>query len=204
MAELAEAGDMPPKKKRAKLRLLLLVVLFFSLLYLGRSSGVVPKVNVAYMQELVRSSGSWGMAVFVLAFATGLLLQIPGMIFIAAGILVYGKAIGYWVCLVGALVAVTASFLLVRLVGGKALTSIDNAFLRRSLLRLEEKPVRWVIILRAIFLTAPPLNYGLALSNVRLRDYFVGSLLGLIVPMLVVTTTFDYLFSTPWAKRLLF
>lgn len=199
-----EAVPGKKMKKSAKIRLVLIVVLLVALLFLGRSSGMVPKVNVAYIQQLVRSAGPWGMVVFVVAFSAGLLLQIPGMIFIAAGILVYGKAVGYWVCLVGALVAVTTSFLLVRLVGGKALAGVDNAFLKRSLLRLERRPVRWLIVLRATFLTAPPLNYGLALSSIRFRDYFVGSLAGLIVPMLVVTTTFDYLFSTPWAKRLLF
>lgn len=192
------------RKKLARIRLVLLLCVIGLLLYLGRSSGIVPKINVAYMQEMVRSAGPWGMGAFVLAFVVGLLLQVPGMIFIAAGILVYGKALGYWVCLMGAVVAVSSSFLLVRLVGGQALTTIDNALMKRLLNRLDEKPVRLVIVLRAIFLTAPPLNYALALSRIRFRDYLVGSLLGLVVPMLVVVLSFDYLFSTPWVRQILF
>ena len=45
----------------------------------------------------------------------------------------------------------------------------------------------------AEFQTAPPLNYALALSGVRLRDYLVGTLIGLPLPIAAYCIFFDLL-----------
>jgi len=49
--------------------------------------------------------------------------------------------------------------------------------------------------LRLVFWLAPPVNYALALSKVRLRDFILGSVLGLLVPIGIATFFFDWLFG---------
>jgi uncharacterized membrane protein YdjX (TVP38/TMEM64 family) len=56
--------------------------------------------------------------------------------------------------------------------------------------------VRNVVILRTVFQTLPTLNYALALSGMRLRDYFLGTLIGLPLPIAVYCLFFDYLITT--------
>jgi uncharacterized membrane protein YdjX (TVP38/TMEM64 family) len=45
-----------------------------------------------------------------------------------------------------------------------------------------------VFLLRLVFWLAPPVNYALALSNIRFRHYFAGSLLGLVLPIALIAT----------------
>ena len=54
-------------------------------------------------------------------------------------------------------------------------------------------PIRTVAILRVTLVMFPPLNYALALSSIKFRDYVARSLLGLIPPILVLTVFFDQL-----------
>jgi len=44
-----------------------------------------------------------------------------------------------------------------------------------------------------LFQTVPPLNYALAMSGIRFRDYLVGTLLGLPLPIMAYCLFFDYL-----------
>ena len=48
-----------------------------------------------------------------------------------------------------------------------------------------------VFVLRILFQMAPPVNYALALSSIRLRDYVLGSLLGLTPVILLVVIFFN-------------
>ncbi len=72
-------------------------------------------------------------------------------------------------------------------------SSIERPIFRRILDRLVTQPIRTVALLRLIFWMAPPLNYALAMSNVRYRDYLVGSAIGLTVPIAGVSLFFDWL-----------
>ncbi|MHC4830871.1 MAG: TVP38/TMEM64 family protein, partial [Planctomycetota bacterium] len=86
-------------------------------------------------------------------------------------------------------------FFVVRGVGGKALSEVENRFLQRALSKLDERPVLTTIGLRTLFLMSPPLNYALGLSSITFRNYLVGSLLGLIIPVAGLTFLFDWLLA---------
>jgi uncharacterized membrane protein YdjX (TVP38/TMEM64 family) len=53
-----------------------------------------------------------------------------------------------------------------------------------------------VAILRLILWMAPPLNYALAMSAVRFRDYVIGSALGLLIPIALASLFFDWVVAT--------
>ena len=51
---------------------------------------------------------------------------------------------------------------------------------RKVLELMGERPIAVVTVLRMVFAFSPVLNYALAMSTVRLREYVFGSLIGLI------------------------
>jgi uncharacterized membrane protein YdjX (TVP38/TMEM64 family) len=61
------------------------------------------------------------------------------------------------------------------------------------LARLDRRPLLAVLVLRTLFQTMPTLNYALALSGLRLRDYLLGTVLGLPLPIAVYCIFFDSL-----------
>ena len=93
---------------------------------------------------------------------------------------------------------------MVRAVGGQALGAVQKPWIVKLLVKLDEHPVRWMVVLRSVAFISPPLNYALALTRIRFRDYALGSALGLVGPMAIVTVFFDWLFATEWVHRCLF
>jgi uncharacterized membrane protein YdjX (TVP38/TMEM64 family) len=166
------------------------------LLVAGHLTGASQWLTRDNVHGAVQRAGAWGIVLYVVLFAVAELLHVPGVVLVAAGILAFGPALGFLVSFGAALVSVTVSFLVVRAVGGVPPTErIRWAWARRVLDHLEERPVRSVILLRLVFWMFPPLNYALALSPLRLRDYLVGSALGLLVPLAVMAALFGRLFG---------
>ena len=77
--------------------------------------------------------------------------------------------------------------------GGDALRNLNGELAKRLLSQLDDHPIRSTVLLRMVFQTVPPLNYALAMSGIRYRDYLVGTLLGLPLPIMAYCLFFDFL-----------
>ena len=174
-------------------RVLALVVVLGGLFAVGIATGVTDHLSVDVMRDAIVGAGALGVLMFIAAFAVGLLVQVPGMLFIGAAALAWGQGGGAVVGLAGAVIAVTASFIVVRSVGGKLLDDVQKPWLRKIMAKLEARPVRTIALLRLVMWLAPPLNYALAMSGVTLRQYVVGSAIGLVVPITLASVFVDAL-----------
>ena len=79
-----------------------------------------------------------------------------------------------------------------RFLGGDALQQLKNPLARRVFGTLNQRPVLSVALLRVLMQTAPSLNVALALTGVKLRDYVLGTLLGLPLPIALYCVFFDF------------
>jgi uncharacterized membrane protein YdjX (TVP38/TMEM64 family) len=179
--------------KPVHLRLILAAVLIVILIAAGKITGAHQYFTPDKVQDLVQDAGIWGYVLFIIIFSIGELLHIFGLIFVAAGVYAFGEFAGLLLGIVGGTIAVCVSFLVMRTVGGRAFTRIDKPWVVRILQRLDTKPIRTVIILRLVFIMYPSLNYLLALTSIRFRDYLIGSVVGLIIPISVFVFFFDWL-----------
>lgn len=172
-------------------RLILLAVVLVTVLLLVELTGLREQFSLPALRALLEANLVVGVLLFVLAFAIGNLIQLPGWPFLAAAILALGTVAGGLVTYVAACVSCLVTFQVVRGLGGSALRDIDKPLARKILARLDRHPVRSVVLLRLLFQTMPALNYTLALSGVKRRDYLLGTLLGLPLPLLVYCFFFD-------------
>jgi len=147
------------------------------------------------IRDLAVGAGCVGVFAYLGAFSLGSLIQIPGAAFLIGARVAYGPELGFLLAYVGALAAITLSFVVVRAVGGKALDEVRCKPMRTMLAKLDERPVRTVVALRTLLMLSPPLNYALAMSRVRFRDYFVGSAIGLVAPVAVWVFLSDVVLS---------
>lgn len=174
-----------------RLRLLILLALLLGLYLLGRHLGVTS-LSPARLKALLDGAGPAGVLLFFAAFAIGELLHVPGVVFVVVAVLGYGRLLGGGLAYAGALGSLCFGFAVMRGVGGQALAGVGvsrRPILRRLLQHLDERPVRSVIVLRLALFLAPALNTALALSQVRFRDYLLGSALG-ILPAIIAVTLF--------------
>lgn len=186
--KLLNGKAMRPHKR------LIAVVLFLLLLFaLFELSGARAHFTLGFLQQVIREHQTSGLLIFVLAFALGNLVQIPGWIFLAAAVLTLGQMWGGVVTYIAASISCIITFFTIRLVGGNALRKLDSKLAVDLLGRLDAHPIKSILLLRMLFQTIPALNYTLAMSGVRFRPYLIGTLLGLPLPIAVYCVFFDLL-----------
>jgi uncharacterized membrane protein YdjX (TVP38/TMEM64 family) len=172
-------------------RLTLIALVVVAVYASGRATGLTESLTPQALRALFANAGAAGVVLFVTAFTLGMLAQLPGLLFIAVAVLAYGREMGAVVALGGAVVAASVSFVVVRRFGGNALAELESPFVRRLLARLDDRPLSSVILLRVVFGVAPFLNYALALSSLGFRDYLIGSVIGMTVPIGIAALILD-------------
>lgn len=173
---------------------LIAVVLFLLLLFAAfELSGFRAHFTLGFLQQTIQNNQATGLLIFVLGFALGNLVQIPGWVFLAAAVLTLGQIWGGVVTYIAACVSCVITFFTIRLVGGDALRKLEGNIAVSLLGRLNAHPLKSILLLRMLFQTVPALNYTLAMSGVRFRDYLLGTLLGLPLPIALYCVFFDYL-----------
>jgi uncharacterized membrane protein YdjX (TVP38/TMEM64 family) len=179
-------------RRRMILRLVALAALLGGLYLVGYLTGVTRDLSVDRVKNYLDEAGPWGFVLFLVVFFLGEMVHIPGLVFVGAAILTYGRLWGGVAGYVGAEFSLCLGFLLVRGVGGQPLNEIKSKRMRRILDKLETHPLATVTVLRLIFWMAPALNYALAMSNVRFRHYAIGSAIGLVLPIAGAALFFDW------------
>lgn len=176
------------------LRLALLAAVLVGLIVLRYTTAFGASLSTARIRDLVQHAGAAGVALFVLAFAVGELVHVPGMVFVAAAVMAWGRVAGGAIAYVASLVSVSVSFAVVRAIGGQPLAQLAQPRLRAILARLEARPILTVALVRLVSWLAPTVNYALALSSLRYRDFAIGSALGLAVPVAIAAALFGVWF----------
>jgi uncharacterized membrane protein YdjX (TVP38/TMEM64 family) len=165
------------------IKLSLFLVFIVTLFAIKQFTPIGDKMTIENLQLLFEPMGNWGIALFVAIFIVGIVLQLPGFIFIGASVVIFGSLLGTIVAYSSSVLAVIVSFYFARMIGGNALAQIKSHRVQNILNKLEENPVKTIIILRSVMWIAPPLNYALAFSKVSTRKYIIGSAIGLVLPI---------------------
>jgi uncharacterized membrane protein YdjX (TVP38/TMEM64 family) len=173
----------------------LVAVLLFLGLLLGtfELSGLRQHLSLEFLQQRILEHRISGLLIFIVLFALGNLVQIPGWVFLAAAVLTLGRSMGGLATYVAASISCVVTFLLIRMLGGDALRRLDSRIAERIFRHLDARPITSIVLLRVLFQTVPALNYALALSGVKFRNYLIGTLLGLPLPIAVYCLFFEYL-----------
>ncbi|CAN5366913.1 hypothetical protein BH09BAC1_BH09BAC1_21100 [soil metagenome] len=164
-------------------RLAILGVIMVSLALLAKFTVVGEYLSYKQLSHTLVESGSIGIIIFLAAFVAGALMNLPAFLFTVLAFLVYGIGWGYAIAFLGSFIAAFVHFQVVRSIGGQALSEIKIPLMQKVMAKFDQRPLTTVIILRLLFFISPPVNYLLALSNVRTRDFVLGTLVGNILPL---------------------
>ena len=134
----------------------------------------------------MRGSGFGGAAVFALAYVGAALLALPGSVLTATAGFAYGPGLGLLLVSPVSVVAATAAFILGRTVARDWVARRVRHHPRFAALDEAVGTGGWrgfqIVALLRLSPIVPfnVLNYALGLTKVRLRDYVVGSFVGML------------------------
>jgi len=165
----------------------------------GRYTSLSAYFSFEGLSQLILNAGTFGILLFILAYTVGTLMNLPGVIFLFIIFMIYPGTYGMLIGGGATIIAMTVHFYFVRLMAGKALSEIKQPFIVKMMRKMTEQPIKTTVILRLILFVSPPVNLALALSSIRFRDFFLGSMLALPANIL-----FNYFLMTTaknqWVK----
>lgn len=133
--------------------------------------------------EWIRGAGPAGVAAFAAAYITATLLLLPGSLLTVGAGLAYGPVFGTLLVSPVSVTAATLSFLLGRTVARRWVAKRIESDARFAAIDsiIGRHGFKIVALLRlSPVIPFNILNYALALTGVRLRDYVIGSFVGML------------------------
>ncbi len=153
-------------------------------LLLAAGTAVVLTVGVPPVEEIrawVEAAGWAAPVAFVVLYAALTLTPAPATVLSIAAGLLFGVAGGLAVVLTGALASAIGAFGLSRTLGRGAVERVDSERLRRLDGMLRRRGLLAVIGVRLVpLLPFTALNYACGLTAVRVRDYVLGTAVGIL------------------------
>jgi uncharacterized membrane protein YdjX (TVP38/TMEM64 family) len=159
------------------------VLLVGLLLWLGHRADLGRHASLDGMRALVAAWGPYGPLAFIGVCIAGIFLHMPEILLIAVGGLLFEGAHAFAYGWIAAVLGATSTFLVVRYFARDHFQrAVSGRFARLRALdeRLERHGFVTVLVLRLVLFMAPPLNWALGASRVRLAHYVGGTALGVV------------------------
>jgi uncharacterized membrane protein YdjX (TVP38/TMEM64 family) len=132
-------------------------------------------------------AGLWGPAIFILVYAAGVCLFVPGTLLTTLGGAIFGAYEGFLYVWIGAMLGASAAFWIGRTLGRDLAASLIGDKLKKYDEAIERNGFATVLYLRLVYFPFTPMNFGMGLTRVRFWDYFFGTALGIIVGVFIFT-----------------
>jgi phospholipase D1/2 len=140
-------------------------------------------LSVESMRTVIEAWGALGPLVFIAIFVAGFFVPGPEILMVAVGGVLFGPLRAFAYAWIAAVVGTGVTFLLVRYTAQDWVQrALRERFPRLRALddRLERHGLATIVLLRLLLFLAPPLNWALGASRVGVRDYLLGTALGIL------------------------
>ena len=160
-------------------------------------AGLIVAIGFLYAADLLRyfaptaiaellTASSWGPLLFLGLFVVGELLTVPSILFIIGASLVWPFALAFLIGWGGSVLSATLVFLFYRYAASSWVQRVLPDGMRRWDGRLKEGGMRAVIVVRLVTFLHPATHPAMAVSTVSLRNYVLGTAIGILPGVAVV------------------
>jgi uncharacterized membrane protein YdjX (TVP38/TMEM64 family) len=175
----------PRRAALVKAAILLMFIVAAVLTY--RLTGVKELLTVEKLGALLDAAGIWAPIIFILIYAAGVCLFIPGTLLTALGAAIFGPYWGFLYVWVAAMLGAAGAFVIGRYLGREFAASLIGDRLKKYDDAIERNGFATVLYLRLVYFPFTPMNFGMGLTKVRFGDYLWGTALGILVGTFIFT-----------------
>ena len=176
-----------PSTFSAKLKALFFVLFIVGAIALIRYSPLKDAFTAEALGAFLESAGFWAPLLFILVYAVGVCLFVPGTLLTGLGAAIFGPYWGFLWVWIGAMIGSTGAFVIGRTLGREFAASLIGDRLKKYDEAVERNGFATVLYLRLVYFPFTPMNFGMGLTRVRFIDFFAGTGLGIIVGTFIFT-----------------
>jgi len=182
-------GMKQPKKihKYALIKALVFVLFIGAAISIIHFTSLGQFFNREALSHFLEETGFWAPLIFVLIYAAGICLFVPGTLLTALGAAFFGPYRGFLYVWVGAMAGASAAFWIGRTLARDFAASLIGDRLKRYDDAIERNGFATVLYLRLVYFPFTAMNFGMGLTKVRFWDYFGGTGLGIVVGTFIFT-----------------
>jgi uncharacterized membrane protein YdjX (TVP38/TMEM64 family) len=204
----AGSNEISHTKSKTVIKAVILVAFIVTAILLVQFTPIKDYLTEEKLTGLKDAAGWWGPLVFIVMYAVGICLFLPGTLLTGLGAALFGPYLGTVVNWMGAMIGASAAFLIGRTLGREYAASLIGDKLKKYDDAIERNGFATVLYLRLVYFPFTPMNFGMGLTKVHFRDYFIGTGLGIIVGTFIFTffigTLKDVWSSGNWAELISF
>ena len=186
----------------------LCIAFIISAILLVRFTPVKQFLTAEALGRFLDSAGFWAPLVFILVYAAGICLFVPGTLITGLGAAIFGAYWGFVWVWIGAMLGSSVAFFIGRTLGREFAASLIGNKLKKYDDAIERNGFASVLYLRLVYFPFTPMNFGMGLTKVHFWDYFTGTGLGIIVGTFIFTffvgTLKEVWTSGNWAELISF
>ncbi len=190
----------------AEIKAAALVLFVITAVVIVRFTPVKEFLTAERLGNFLENAGFLAPLAFIIVYAAGVCLFVPGTLLTALGAAIFGPYFGFLYVWVAAMLGSSLAFFIGRYLGRDFAASLIGDRLRKYDEAIERNGFATVLYLRLVYFPFTPLNFGMGLTRVRFRDYFSGTALGIIVGTFIFTffvgTVRDVWASGEWRELL--
>ena len=185
-----------------------LVLFIVAAIYIIRFTPIKNYLTPEALGRFLDDAGYWGPVIYMMIYAVGVCLFVPGTLLTGLGAAIFGAYWGFLFVWVGAMVGSAAAFFIGRTLGREFAASLIGDRLKKYDDAIERNGFATVLYLRLVYFPFTPMNFGMGLTKVHFWDYIVGTGLGIIVGTFIFTffigTLKDVWASGNWGELISF
>ena len=184
---MEKAAHSATSRKKAAIKASLLVAFIIAAIYIVRFTTVKEFLTREALGHFLDAAGFWAPLAFMVIYTGGVCFFVPGTLLTALGAAIFGAYLGFLYVWMGAMAGATAAFWIGRSLGREFAASLIGDRLRKYDDAIERNGFATVLYLRLVYFPFTAMNFGMGLTKVRFRDYFLGTGLGIIVGTFIFT-----------------
>ena len=203
------AGNAIAKNRsKAVMKAVFLLVFIVAAIIVVRFTPVKNYLSAEALGRFLETAGFWAPVVFMMIYTVGVCLFLPGTLLTGLGAAIFGAYWGFVYVWFGAMGGASAAFFIGRTLGREFASSLIGDKLKKYDDAIERNGFATVLYLRLVYFPFTPMNFGMGLTRVHFRDYFIGTGLGIMVGTFIFTffigTLKDVWTSGNWAELISF
>ncbi|MDP2600369.1 MAG: TVP38/TMEM64 family protein [Deltaproteobacteria bacterium] len=169
--------------------LILFISVVLGLYFFTPVRDYLSKEGFVTLEAWIRSQGVLAPLIFGLIYIIATVFALPGSVLTVSGGILFGTLWGTLINLVSATLGASLAFLLTRYLGREFIEKWTRGKLKRFDQKIGEHGFTTVFYLRLVpIFPFNLLNFSLGLTQIRFRDYFLATLLGMVPGAFVYTS----------------